>query len=81
LQRKDTQDMIAFNIFKWIGDLFTNVLFLPFDFLRTEVAPAPMGWWTSNLVNWLFLIVLLLLLGYWMKESRKFVKEGTEDRA
>ena len=81
MQRKDTQDMIAFNIFKWIGDLFTNVLFLPFNFLRTNVAESNAGWWTSNAVNWFFLLILLVLLGYWMKESRKFLKEGTEDRA
>ncbi|MDB4497646.1 hypothetical protein N9254_09270 [Flavobacteriaceae bacterium] len=35
----------------------------------------------ANAVNWFFLGVLLVLLAYWMKESRRFVKEGTEDRA
>ena len=81
MQRKDTQDMIAFNIFKWIGDLFTNVLFAPFNSLRLGLATEPGGWWTSNAINWLFLGVLLYLLWYWMKESRRFVKEGTEDVA
>lgn len=69
--------MIAFNIFKWIGSLFTNVLFAPFDALRL----GDLNWWASNGVNWLFLIILLVLFGYWMKESARFVKEGTEDRA
>lgn len=78
---KYTQDMIAFNIFKWIGELFTNVLFAPFNGLRLGLAVEQGGWWTSNAINWVFLFVLLLLLGYWMKESRKFLKEGTEDRA
>ena len=73
--------MIAFNIFTWIGDLFTNVLFIPFNSLRLGLAQDPGGWWTSNVINWLFLIVLLVLFAYWMKESRKFLKEGTEDRA
>ena len=73
--------MIAFNIFQWIGDLFTNYLFLPFQTLRLDVAKGDGGWWTSNAINWLFLLVLIALLWYWMKESRKFVKEGTEDRA
>jgi len=81
LQRKDTQDMIAFNIFTWIGDLFTNVLFIPFNGLRLGLATEKGGWWTSNVINWIFLFVLIALLWYWMKESRKFVKEGTEDRA
>lgn len=73
--------MIAFNIFKWIGELFTDVLFLPFQALRTGIAKSDGGWWTSNAINWIFLLVLLVLFAYWMKESRKFVKEGTEDRA
>ncbi|MEN8856626.1 MAG: hypothetical protein ABF260_00975 [Flavobacteriaceae bacterium] len=73
--------MIAFNIFKWIGELFTEVLFSPFEWLRLTIATADKGWWISNAVNWGFLVVLLVLLAYWMKESRKFVKEGTEDIA
>jgi hypothetical protein len=81
LQGKYTQDMVDFNIFIWIGDLFQNYLFAPFNMLRLDVATSSGGWWTSNGVNWLFLFVLIALLSYWMKESRRFVKEGTEDRA
>ena len=73
--------MIASNIFRWIGSLFTDLLFLPFNWLRTSVAHADLGWWISNAVNWGFLVVLLVLFAYWMGQSRKFVKEGTEDRA
>ena len=73
--------MIASNIFRWIGSLFTDLLFLPFNWLRTSVAHADLGWWISNAVNWGFLLVLLVLFAYWMGQSRKFVKEGTEDRA
>lgn len=72
--------MVAFNIFRWIGDLFTDILFLPFNYFRS-IALSNFGWWKANTINWIFLVVLLLLLWYWMKESRKFVKEGTEDRA
>ena len=73
--------MIASNIFKWIGSLFTEYLFTPFNTLRLDVAKADLGWWTSNAINWVFLLVLLVLFAYWMKESAKFLKEGTEDRA
>ncbi|WP_438972416.1 DUF6341 family protein [Polaribacter sp.] len=73
--------MIASNIFKWIGSLFTDILFIPFRWLRLEVATADFGWWISNAVNWGFLVVLLILFGYWMKQSKKFLDEGTEDRA
>jgi hypothetical protein len=73
--------MIANNIFRWIGSLFTDLLFVPFNMLRKNVAPADFGWWVSNVINWGFLFILLLLFGYWMKESRKFQQEGTEDRS
>ena len=73
--------MIASNIFKWIGSLFTEYLFEPFNALRLDLALREYGWWISNGVNWLFLVVLLVLFAYWMKESKRFVKEGTEDRA
>lgn len=72
--------MIAFIIFKWIGDFFTEVLFFPFNSFRS-IAQEDLGWWKANAINWVFLVVLLVLLAYWMKESRKFVKEGTEDIA
>jgi uncharacterized membrane protein len=69
--------MIASNIFRWIGSLFTDFLFIPFNELRK----GDFNWWSSNVINWLFLVVLLVLFAYWMKESVKFKKEGTEDRA
>lgn len=67
--------MIAGNIFRWIGSLFTDILFLPYDALRL----GGLNWWSSNTVNWFFLAILFVLLGYWMKESFKFKREGTED--
>ncbi|MBL4605308.1 MAG: hypothetical protein JKY02_06530 [Flavobacteriaceae bacterium] len=69
--------MIAFNIFKWIGELFTDILFIPFNYFRL----GGLNWWSANAINWIFLGILIFLLRYWMKESRRFVKEGTEDRA
>ena len=73
--------MIASNIFELLGKLFTEVLFLPFNWLRLQIATADLGWWVSNAVNWGFLVVLLVLFAYWMKESKRFLDEGTEDRA
>ena len=73
--------MIASNIFRWIGDLFTDLLFLPFEWLRLTIANADAGWWISNIPNFGFLLILLVLFGYWMKQSKKFLDEGTEDRA
>ena len=69
--------MIAGNIFRWIGSLFTDFLFIPFNWFRK----GDFNWWTANTVNWLFMVVLLVLFAYWMKESVRFKNEGTEDRA
>ena len=66
--------MTALNIFETIGDLFTNGLFLPMKALRFSG-----NWWVSNAINFGFLVVLLIYLGYWMKQSKKFKDEGTED--
>ena len=69
--------MIAGNIFRWIGSLFTDFLFIPFNWFRK----GDFNWWSANTINWLFMVVLLVLFAYWMKESIRFKNEGTEDRA
>ncbi|MCD9610955.1 DUF6341 family protein [Tenacibaculum maritimum] len=69
--------MIAGNIFRLIGSLFTDYLFIPFNWLRLTVR----NWWSANTVNWIFLVILLVLFAYWMKEVVRFKNEGTEDRA
>lgn len=76
--RKYNQVMTALNIFKWIGELFTEYLFLPFDFLRND---ADMNWWLANGINWLFVLIGFVLLAYWMGQAVKFKREGTEDKA
>ena len=52
--------MIASNIFKWIGTLFTEYLFTPFNEIRSDLALREFGWWISNGFNWLFLIVFFI---------------------
>jgi hypothetical protein len=69
--------MIASNIFRLIGNLFTEVLFIPFNTLRK----GDFNWWSANLINWVFLLVLVVLFAYWMRECKRFFNEGTEDRA
>ncbi len=70
--------MLGLNIFRLIGELFQYIL-IPFKWLRLEVAKGDYGWWTSNAVNWLFVLVLIVLFAYWMWQSVTFLKEGTED--
>lgn len=72
--------MLALNIFEWIGELF-KLLFIPFESLRLGIAQSKGGWWTSNAVNWVFLVILVLVLTYWILQTLKFKREGTEDEA
>ena len=69
--------MIASNIFRWIGRLFSDLLFIPFNWFRK----GDFDWWSANTVNWFFLVVLLVLFAYWMNQSVQFKKNGTEDKA
>jgi len=55
--------MIAFNIFKWIGELFTDVLFMPFNTIRA-IAMQDFGWWKANTINWLFFCLSFLF--FWL---------------
>lgn len=66
--------MTVLNIFHTIDDLFTNVLLLPMKALRFSES-----WWVSNAINFVFCVVLIVALSYWMKQSKKFKDEGTED--
>jgi len=68
------------DIVKLIGELF-EILFIPLKWIRLTLAKSDGGWWTSNAINWFFLIVLIVLLAYWIGQSLKFKREGTEDRA
>jgi len=68
------------DIVKLIGELF-EILFIPFKWIRLTLAKSDGGWWTSNAINWFFLVILIVLLAYWIGQSLKFKREGTEDRA
>lgn len=69
--------MMTFNIFKAIGDFFTNVVFAPMDALRL----GDLTWGAQNAINWFFILIGVILFAYWMKESASFKKKGTEDLA
>jgi len=61
--------MIANNFFSALGDFFTNVLFIPFDELRSAD-----GWWSSNIINTLLVIVGFVAFIYWMGLMKKYNK-------
>ena len=65
--------MIANNIFKAIGDFFTNVLFSPYHSIR-----AMDNWWAQNTISWVFIIIVFFAFLYWLGEIKKYKKAGNE---
>lgn len=65
--------MIANSFFRALGDLFTNVLFYPYQALRFTD-----GWWASNAFNWILFSITSVLFIYWLGQLQKFKREGTE---
>ncbi len=65
--------MISNNIFRAIGEFCTEVLFAPYDALRSID-----GWWTSNVVNAIFISIGIILLFYWLGQLQKFRKTANE---
>ena len=61
-----------------IQDLFVNVLFAPFDALRSLELES---WFGANVISWLFLLIGLVAFVYWMRELKKFNDSGEEDKS
>lgn len=62
------------DFFYGIQDLFENVLFVPFEALRFSN-----GWWISNIINVLFIVIGFVAFFYWMKEMKKYDQEEKDD--
>jgi heme/copper-type cytochrome/quinol oxidase subunit 4 len=66
------------DFFNGIQELFETVLFVPFNTLReTELE----NWWISNIVTWVFLLILIVSFSYWMLELKKFSDNKEEDKS
>ncbi len=65
--------MIANNIFRTIGDFFTNVLFAPYESIRQMD-----NWWLQSTASWIFILITFIALFYWLGEIRKYKKAGNE---
>lgn len=59
-----------------IEDLFVNGLFWPYDFFRFMES-----WWTSNIVNWLFMITGVIAMVYWLMQLKNFNDNNEEDKS
>ena len=66
--------MIANNIFRAIGDFFTNVLFAPYDEIRLGFD----NWWIQNAFSWVLIVITFGFFFYWLGEIRKYKKAGNE---
>jgi hypothetical protein len=66
------------DLFYAIQDLFVNVLFLPFDGLRSLELD---NWWAANFMSWVLTLIGLVAFVYWMLQLRKFDKNNEEDKS
>ena len=65
--------MITNNIFRVIGDFFTNVAFKPLNAIRFSD-----NWWLQNTFSWILAIITMVAFVYWMGQLKKFKNEGAE---
>lgn len=63
--------------FGLIEYLFVELLFIPFDFLRSLELKS---WVLANGLNATFIFVISSLLVYWVLQLVKFDKSGEEDK-
>jgi len=66
------------DFFYAIEDLFVNVLFAPFDWLRALELES---WWSANILSWLFIIIGIVAMVYWMLQLKKFNDNNEEDKS
>ena len=66
------------DFFYAIQDLFVNVLFAPYDALRTIELD---NWWAANIVSWILIIIGIVAFVYWMFQLKKFEDNNEEDKS
>jgi len=66
------------DFFYAIQDLFVNVLFAPYDALRSLELD---NWWLANCVSWIFSLIGLVAFVYWMMKLRSFDNNNEEDKS
>lgn len=57
-----------------IASLFENVLFIPYNALRSF---QEQSWWGANIISWLLLLIGAVAFIYWMRQLKHF-NENTE---
>lgn len=64
------------DVFYGIKDFSEEVLFAPFEAMRALELES---WTMANTINWIFMIICFLALGYWMLQLKKFNANNEED--
>lgn len=62
--------------FEGIAYFFEEILLYPFAALA-ELEKE--NWWLANSITWLCIAILIVALGYWIKQLRIFEANGEED--
>lgn len=66
------------DFFYAIQDLFVNVLFTPFDALRSLELD---NWFAANIISWIFILIGLVAFIYWMMQLKSFNDNNEEDKS
>lgn len=66
------------DFFYAIQDLFVDILFFPFDALRSLELE---NWWSANIMSWLFTVIGLVAFVYWMIQLKGFNDNNEEDKS
>ena len=65
------------DFFYSIAWLFEEILFFPFDLLRTIQYDS---WFFANIMSWTFILIGIIGAIYWIKQLKKFDDNGEENR-
>jgi uncharacterized membrane protein len=63
--------------FEAIGYLFTDILFLPLNFLR---GLELQNWWLANTITWVFILICIAANMYWLKQLKIFKQNNDDDQ-
>ncbi|MDP2089723.1 MAG: uracil phosphoribosyltransferase [Flavobacteriaceae bacterium] len=63
--------MTVNSILTAIEYFFTEVLFFPYNFIRSID-----NWWVQNIVSFTFTVIGILAFGYWLNQLTKFKKKA-----
>ena len=66
------------DFFSAIEDLFVNVLFAPFDALKSLELE---NWWSANFMSWIFIVIGMVAFVYWMLQLKEHSNNNEEDKS